>query len=515
MTIAGAIFLVGFLAALFVGLWAALAAAYRRNPGGAASQHDERLSGLEPVGVLGLDEQELGLYAEAWAAMLCDGASWVIRRKEALTLIDTTTLRRKTSIDFTVPAPLATTGAVCAELRAGGVRKGANSVLVPLLFLEKAPAMFTRFDFADEDRSSLPLPTRNENGMVSAFILIAAAERIVGHPLSRRLRGDLTGLAVLAPSEAEAYYNRVLGDVALTERERQHRAPLRADATFVWLAETLAYSSVVVVAVESTSPAVRHIVKLAFDQRVDNRRELPWLSAARFLAFGWEPLAIVVESPFIGAESYHFEAEVAPSIEILDAYLMTSFKNDFVELNRVIARAPRVHAYISDAAEGQTSVAKITFRVQRETFLIGALVASGLITATTAICVGFAGHLAANSSSFAGLLAAFPSLVVGYVLRGTGHDVATRLVWKARAVLFVAGLTPLIVGGRLAADRVSDTYAPNKWSLLDWWIPSLVVAGLATLALLFAVVFPRAPRRTAGLIDRFKIEPTDDHDAVH
>lgn len=142
-----------------MGLWAALTTAYRRNPGGAASQYDERLSGLEPVGVLGLNEGELGLYAEAWAAMLCDGASWVIRRKEALTLIDATTLRRKTSIDFTVPAPLATTGAVCAELRAGAARKGANSVLVPLLFLEKAPAMFTRFDFADEDRSSLPLPT--------------------------------------------------------------------------------------------------------------------------------------------------------------------------------------------------------------------------------------------------------------------------------------------------------------------------------------------------------------------
>jgi hypothetical protein len=312
-----------------------------------------------------------------------------------------------------------------------------------------------------------------------------------------------------------AAYARVFVDAGPTGAERTRRASLRADPTFVWLADTLAYSSVVVVAVESTPPAVRHIVKLAFDQRVDNKRELPWLSASRLRAFGWKPLTVVVESPFIGAESYHFEAEVAPSIEILHAYLMTSFKNDFVELNRVIARAPRVHAYISDAAQGQTSVAEITFRVQRETFLAGALVASLLITAVTAVCVGFAGYLAKNSSSFAGLLVAFPSLVVGYVLRGTGHDFATRLVWKARAVLFVAGLMPLIVGGRLAADRVSDTYAPEKWSLLYWWIPSLGVAALGTLALLFAVIFPRAPRRTAGLIDRFKIKPTDDEDGAH
>ena len=507
----GAIFLVGYLAMLLGGLWLALARAYRRDPGG-AREYAEPLEGREPAGVLGLSEQELGLYAEAWAAMLCDGASWVIRRKEALTLIDANTLRRKTSIDFTVPTPLATTGAVCAELRPPAARAGAHSVLVPLLFLEKAPAMFTRFDFADEDHSSLPLPTRNENGMVSAFILIAGAERIVGHPLSERLRADLTALAVLAPPEAEAYYERIFGDAPLTESERHHRASLRGDPTFVWLADTLAYSSVVVVPVDSTPPAVRHIVKLAFDQRVDNRRELPWLSASRFRAFGWQPLTIVVESPFIGAESYHFEAEVAPSIEILHAYLMTSFKDDWVELNRVIARAPRVHAYISDAAQGQTSVAEITFRVQRDTFLVGALVASVLITAVAGVCVGFAGYLAENSSSFAGLLVAFPSLVVGYVLRGTGHDFATRLVWKARAVLFVSGLTPLVVGGRLAADRVSDTYAPEMWSLLYWWIPSLGVAAVATLALLFAVVFPRAPRRTAGLIDRFKIEPTGEQD---
>lgn len=488
--------------ALLLGaLWAGLRRAFPKptQQVGYAGLRD-----LSPTSVLGLDDGQLERYGREWAALLCDGANWVIRRKETLTLLDASTFRRNTSIDFEVPR----------TLTSDGIPGYANGkVLVPVLCLEKAQATLTRFDFADESRSSLPLPTRHENGMVSAFILVAAAEKALAQPPSSALVHDLTALAVLEPQQAELYLSRVLGDGALTSRERLHREPLSRNETFSWLVHTLTYSCVVVVAVDPSPPPVRHIVKLSFDQQIDDRRDLGWLSPAPFgQSLGWDPLSIVVDSPFIGAQSYHFEAEVTPSIEILDAYLMTSFKHDFIELNRVVARDPRVHVYVAEAAEaaeGQASVAQIRFRVQRQTFLAGALVASALVSVVLGVCVAFSSHIAEESSSFAGLLVAFPSAVVAYVLRGTGHDLATRLVWKARAVLFVAGLMPLVAGGRLAADRVSDAYHPEASALLAWWIPALCVAVVATLLLAYAVVVPRAPKRSANLAERFQFAPED------
>ena len=456
--------------------------------------------GLSTGPALGFDQEALEQYGVIWADLLCEGASWILRRKEALTLQDVDTFRRRMSIDYTVPA----------ALQAKGIPQDAEGrVFVPVMCLEKAQANLTRFDFGDERRSSLPLPTRQENGMISAYVLIAAAERALGEPASATLRRDLVGLAVAEPPVAEAYLSRVVGDDALSPRERRHRSGLAKNREFLWLADTLAYSCVVVVPVEPT-PA-RHILKLSFDQRVDDDKRLRWLARAPFgQSFGWNPLEIIIDSPFIAAQSYHFEAEVAPSIEILEAYLMTSFKDDFVELNRVVAGSSSVHVYVSEAETGQASVAQVTFRVERGTFLLGAFIASALVLLSLGLSVGFVDYIAAHHNGYAGLLAAFPSAVVAYVLRGTGHDLATRLVWKARTVLLVVGLLPLLAGGRLAADGATASYHPDPDGLLQWWIPLLIAAGLGTLMLFWAVVFPRAPRRIVRLNDRFGLNaPTD------
>jgi hypothetical protein len=469
---------------------------YSRDPG-QSGVIDQARRPVSHIPVLGLSDADLRAYGDTWARLLCDGASWVIRRKEAVSLVDGGTVRRKTSIDFSVPVEMQS---------AAAAPNFGDRVLVPLLCLEKAPATFTRFDFADEDRSSLPLPTRHENGIVSAYILQAAARRALDAPLSKTLCQDLAAIAVLDPREAETHLDRVLGDGPVSPDEKQSRAPLRRDESFVWLATTLTYSSVVVVPVDRDTQQRRHIVKLSFDQRLDDRRSAPWLSRVPFLALGWEPLEIVTESPFVGAESYHFEAEVTPSIEILDALVVTSFRDEFVEINRVVARSPRVHVYVSNAADGQASVARIRYRVQRDTFLRGALVASGLITAVLAACVGFSDYIAQHSANLAGLLVAFPSAVVAYVLRGTGHDLATRLVWKARAVLFAVGLLPLIAGGRLAAERITDTTHPQQAALLYWWVPALALAVVGTTALAAANWFPRIPAHSEDIADRVRVE---------
>lgn len=436
---------------------------------------------------LGFDADDLARLADIWTSLLCDGASWVIRRKETVTLLDTTTLRRKTSIDFVVPSSLRNREAVPS--------RDDDRVLVPLFFLDKSPATFTRFDFADEAQGSLPLPTMSENAIVSAAILRAAARAALGHEPPRLICDELTAIAVCPPPESltylAAYTRRSVGP----DDGHSRRVALRADKSFIWLASTLAYSSVVVVPVAQAPGVSRHIVKVAFDQTVDD------FSKQRIRDFGWEPLEIWADSPFVGAKSYHFEAEVTPSVEILDALTITEFQGDIVELRGTPARSPRVHLYVPSAERAQNSVARVRFRVQRETFGLGALVAALLICAVLALCVGFAGHIAVGSTAVAGLLMAFPSVVVAYVLRGTGHDLATRLAWRSRGILFVAGLLPLVAAGRLSAERISVDSHPTAYELRLWWVPLLGLATLCAVALLLAFIFPRATP-SAELVNR-------------
>jgi hypothetical protein len=438
---------------------------------------------------LGLAPAQLLEQGQVWAHLLCEGASWILRRKETVTLLDPKSIRRRASVDFSVPPELGPIDAV-----------GEAEVLVPLVLLEKRPAVFTRFDFADEDHSSLPLPTKRENANVSAAILIAAATHHLGPRPSDALVADLVSLAHCDGDDTERYLDRVLGrSRTLAEVDRVERCPLGNNGTFEWLAGALGSSSVVVVRVPANKRDRRHIVKLAFDQRMDE------LSTQRPWALGWAPFELFVDSPFVGAQSYHLEAEVPGSLEILDAVTITEMGDDEVMLVGASAMSPRVHVYVPSAESARNSIARVHYRVERGTFLLGAFVASLLITAVLGACVGFAERIAEHATSLASLLVIFPTVVVGFVLRGTGHDVANRFVWAARGILLFAGLLPFIAAGRLAIDGITDDFHPTAAGLRWWWIPLTGLSLFCTLALLAAVVLPRPSESELNLRDQFPV----------
>src|SRR5205823_6557559 len=96
------------------------------------------------------------------AALLEREERWIHRRVESMTLGPDLLVRRRLSIDFTVPADL-------HEIRVGG----GNEILsyLPLSVLRKWPPLWN-LDIEDEWRRPLPLLTSIENGIVDAAALV-------------------------------------------------------------------------------------------------------------------------------------------------------------------------------------------------------------------------------------------------------------------------------------------------------------------------------------------------------
>src|SRR5215208_679531 len=92
------------------------------------------------------------------ALLLAEEERWVHRRVETIELLDARELRRRTSVDFTLPRFPALGQAV------GGVE------YVPLSLVRKG--VLTAFDLRDEAGASLPLLNRRQGAEIGGVLLV-------------------------------------------------------------------------------------------------------------------------------------------------------------------------------------------------------------------------------------------------------------------------------------------------------------------------------------------------------
>jgi hypothetical protein len=418
---------------------------------------------------------ELG---KRYAELICEGARWVDRRKEAVTVINGTTLRRFVSVDLTVP------GDVDHKDEEGRVTH-----LLPVMLLEKSPAVFTRFDVRDETSESLPFPNREDNAAISAAVLHAAAAKVLGAPLDRGdpLWQDVVDVAFWDPKHARPKAEELL-DRPKCGGGSDPRSLLAADPTFSWLLETMAESSLIAISVpaEDGLEVRRKIVKISFDQRIENMAEAG--RPRRFPQFGWRPIRLLIASSFVGARSYHFEARVPQGLEIIRA-LATAADDDG---NAFTARGPRdrraeVHLYLPSAERLRSSLADVTMRTQREGFIAAAVVIGVVVTVTLAAFVASAGSVGERPTGAPSFLLVLPTIVAGLVLRESANQIASRLLVWARVLLLLVGLAPFAAAARLILGAQTIPAA----DLRECWIPLLVIAAGCTVALIATALLPR------------------------
>lgn len=417
------------------------------------------------------------LVGEQALDLICSDVGWVHRRKESVTLLDSTTTRRQISIDFALPAdlpPLART------------RQGDGVQFAPLLLLRKAPRLLTRFDFRDDAGKAIALPARAENGTISGAMLNCLAARTLGQSPSKPVADELNEIALGDPSKSHPLAEAFTSASADAERRR-----LSNDSTFSWLLWALADSSVVTIpVVENTGE--RRIVKLSYDVPVEDL-DYPELG----YRYGFRGYLNYFDLPFIGSNTYHFELQAPKGMEVLEAGFIDSANPKTLRVMK--GPSHRVHFYTDDARMARDALAYVQLRVMASEFLGGAAFAASLVAVAVTACWAFAGQLSQAATSTPSLLLLFPGVVANYIARPGRHPITSHLLSYARFVLILSGGIALVAAARLSviSGRHPATEQTLKWQFLVLGIAAWVLA--TTLLLARSPWLPRRVSRQRGV----------------
>lgn len=373
-----------------------------------------------------LSSERLEAIGQINGALLRRGGYWIHRRKESVSILDETALQRQVSVDFTLPDVIPGCGREPHVKHPAG---GEPVYCPPLFVLPKAPANLMAFDLLDESGVSLPLMTRIDNARVSAATLIELA-RIVLTDNALNLSAGLEARLRLIASADEPHPTIAAARLARADSQDPNETELialRSDGAFMWWLRTLAHSSIVVVPYRD--PTVRRkIFRLSYQQPITY--SLPMTAR-----LGWSTYKVVVDSSWIDARNFHFEAEAPPGLRIVSATL-TDDEQPSVR-NEGFLR--RVHLYRPGAERAGAGTAALSLHVNGQGFVGGALLASGLVLGAVLGCLAEAKHIAENPTSAPALLLLLPALIASYVARPDQHALTTRLLSSARRLLLIAG----------------------------------------------------------------------------
>jgi hypothetical protein len=480
-------------------------------------------------------------------ARLLFNAGWVHRRREELHILTDTWIRRRFSVDFTVPQS--------AEECGDPMVKG--RYVVPVALLPKQPSSLMRFDFS-MGGASASLPTRRQNALAAYAALLWSAERALepaglSQPgeLPRNLRDELLFVATapqeysdpvsqsirapgrgvprlfqvadipslqnserdvidwaldLFPGVKSVPSDVTLGSEALasaTELQELHTT-LSNDPMCAWLLLKFGLTSPVITTVD-TETSRRRLIYLSYDENIflvrDSRR-------LKYTTRGWSSVPLVAETPFVGARSYHFECLVPAGLDVSHSELSyetgrhedlpksqaaddeTGAKQLEAEYEPVPIRGSRVHRYIEDADAIDRVTARISLRVARETFVGPAFWAAFAVSAALLGCTVLAQPIIRNGSNAGALLLLFPALLATLIARAGEHGVIIRMLARARRALLASGLCAYLAAALVPLVHTGDM-ANAEWWARAYWGSLFVISLWPTMTLFLARELPR------------------------
>lgn len=399
------------------------------------------------------------------ARLLLGPVNWIVRRRETVEIADEKSLRRQITVDFSLPeAPLP-------------VRLPDRGYCAPILVLPKKPSHLMSFDLVDDEGKTVPLAARLENARISAATVNAMAELALGgrapeHP-SFPLPTKLRAIAEAEAPDGELAVDRLLSSEAARFGDGDLKR-LAEHPRFRWWLFTLSHSSILMV--PSPEPGKRGIVKLSFREPILS--EMSWRTG-----IGWKPYSVHVDSSFIGAQSFHFEAHAPVGLRIASAVLASDRppKSDEGMLRRA-------HLYLPNAENGQAATAGLDLRVAGSGFVRDAWLASLLVTTAIAACLKWADNIVRDPSAAPALLLLLPGLIATYLGRPDRHGLTQRLLAWTRRTLMASALFAYVTAARLAlagpapeGGEVADEAAALRCFL--WFVLLFAIATSGVLLL--------------------------------
>lgn len=462
---------------------------------------------------------KLGQLGEQAANLLNPGSGpeWILRRKEKVTLLDDSVVRRQMSVDFTLPKTVPSLSKIDQRLVYYAplffLPKGLDEPFDPALPPQPAEPLFANFDLRDASGRALSLPARRWNGLVTSELLRASIEMSLKR-LGKADPADREGLAAISRQlctsdhhTSELWLENLRDEKKLGEWTPARRALHEADAEDESLARMLEVcaSSSVVMTPLITREACQGIIKLSFDEQVTDISSEQRLQAP-LAALGWAGYELWVETPYIGAASYHFEFQAPDGLEIYDAGLVRvdgpekpqrGKELPGITLDRCSGFASRLHLYERNAAASLKTFAWVRLRVRRQEFVSGAAIA-GVFVALTMWGAWFAAHPAALSpTSVPTLLMLVPSIIAAYAVRPSAHRLTTKMLQNARRVVVASAVLPFLAAAFLALTPRKEGHLSSH-AFKGFWLGTAIAASVLAAVLIGARIFPlpeRAVRR--------------------
>jgi hypothetical protein len=409
---------------------------------------------------------------------------WVHRRVDALEYRDSTTFRRRQSVHFTVPDP-------APELVIGQT----TARLIPLTTLRKETLV--NFDCRDESGSALPVLTRGQQGLLMVRAMTAWAEGLLGAPLGPDIVDDIETLLTTPDTDGREARDRMHAEDAGGQR-----GALRADGLFPLMLDQFTDQFLLATLVHDP-PGTQRIVKFSYEELGDLAPE-PW-PRAPLAALCWIPrqAASAAESLF-STESYHFEADMPPGVDVPVASLWvgpTDHDMACVDVDtgghlRIALRATDFERGVAEvrwslrpARRGWLRTAWIATALSALTLTVGAWRLDTITSAGVADAVG-GGAGAATDALPAGTRTELAAAVIlaligtlgGLVARIEEHPLVSRLLEWPRRLAGVAALLPFVAAGTLVVGP-AGTSRRVIWAILA--AVGVAIAGI------FAVAFVR------------------------
>jgi len=312
---------------------------------------------------------------QAVLALIMYPSQWIHRRIETVTFVDDSTVRRRVSLDFTVPAcaPVLDTGAAAPRL-------------LPVASFEKASLM--NFDLHDEQASSLFLLSASQNAAVSLQVLLHLARghlQAAPHPL---IDNWLRTLVLHTPDDTREARKSVIDDPGAFQQFRE----LRSRSVFRGLSDELA-RNFLLYAVVGDEPGTRRILKYSADAPLGSvlAGESKWHRKVQAW-FGLRPGVLRIPCGNASAvHSFHFELSPPAGVFVTEGWLGTPIPATAETKLRVQDHCERVegrlHMHVRDLPLGTPLLAQVKILPAHLGWLTGVLSAT-LVTFAIVLMTG-------------------------------------------------------------------------------------------------------------------------------
>jgi hypothetical protein len=435
--------------------------------------------------------------APTWAfytlPLLLNLNSWVHRRVEQVVYLDEALIRRRQSIDLTIPNFF--TKSVTAPFP------------LPLGFLRKAPLI--SFDLRSESGAALPLLTMDQNIYVAKTMLTAFAQASVeeaGYPsldndvktwLEHLVGDDLNQAAVAATRLSDP-----------TRSDAGTPTDTAAQAKIIWeveqlqpLLKDLAKFYVLFAWVEASDAHVlaRRVIKIAYVESLNpdswSQTQAPsrWKRWTQRLRVGWErliqrvgitPTSLELTTPAVGStHSYHIEVCAPDGLEVSNTVL----KLQPPEGELIVVKGETGifgHAHVAGQRRGTDGVLTTDLTLTSSGIVMEAFLISLLTSAV--LWIGLVLHwrnIHARPDYAAIVLVALPGIFATYLARPGEHPLVHKLVAGLRVLIAASALLSFAAAGVLVLDLRSDVHL---WSWFAFAIASSLITAVIRLTKLKA-----------------------------